>query len=71
MTGLTFPAQGIVFARVFGAFQQPPAEAVRRGDFYSLMFFIIALGNFVVYFIIGNVSNYVAQVSTPTQSLSS
>lgn len=61
LAGLTFPAQGIVFARVLGAFQLPPAQAVERGDFFSLMFFIIALGNFVCYFIIGWVSNYVAQ----------
>jgi ATP-binding cassette subfamily B (MDR/TAP) protein 1 len=61
LAGLTFPAQGIVFARIFGAFQLPPAQAVERGDFYSLMFFIIALGNFICYFIVGWVSNYVAQ----------
>jgi ATP-binding cassette subfamily B (MDR/TAP) protein 1 len=59
--GLTFPAQGIVFARIFGAFQLPPRQAVERGDFFSLIFFIIALGNFFVYFTIGWVSNYVAQ----------
>jgi ATP-binding cassette subfamily B (MDR/TAP) protein 1 len=35
---------------------------VREGDFYSLMFFIVALGNLAVYAAIGWASNIVAQV---------
>jgi ATP-binding cassette subfamily B (MDR/TAP) protein 1 len=58
----TFPAQAILFSRIFGAFQMPPSEAVSEGDFYSLMFFIVALGNFAVYAAIGWASNIVAQV---------
>jgi ATP-binding cassette subfamily B (MDR/TAP) protein 1 len=57
----TFPAQAILFSRIFGAFQLPPSEAVSQGDFYSLMFFIVALGNFAVYAAIGWASNIVAQ----------
>ena len=59
----TFPAQAILFSRIFGAFQLPPNEAINEGDFYSLMFFIVALGNFAVYAAIGWASNIVAQVS--------
>jgi hypothetical protein len=40
----------------------PPSEAVSEGDFYSLMFFIVALGNLAVYAAIGWASNIVAQV---------
>ncbi|EFQ93765.1 hypothetical protein CFE70_003811 [Pyrenophora teres f. teres 0-1] len=59
--GVTFPAQAILFSRVIEAFQLPPAEAVDRGDFFSLMFFIVAIGNLAVYFAVGWASNIVAQ----------
>ncbi|KAF2108830.1 multidrug resistance protein 1 [Lophiotrema nucula] len=59
--GATYPAQAIVFSRIVEAFQLPPAEARSQGNFYSLMFFVIALGNLVVFAAIGFVSNIVAQ----------
>ncbi|KAF2014111.1 P-loop containing nucleoside triphosphate hydrolase protein [Aaosphaeria arxii CBS 175.79] len=59
--GLTFPAQAILFSRVVNAFQLPPGESVDQGDFYALMFFVVALGNLAVYAIIGWASNVVAQ----------
>lgn len=59
--GLTFPAQAILFARIVEAFQIPPDEGRRQGNFYSLMFFVVALGNWLVYAIIGWASNVVAQ----------
>jgi ATP-binding cassette subfamily B (MDR/TAP) protein 1 len=60
--GATFPAQAILFSRVVEAFQLPAERAVSQGDFYSLMFFIVALGNLAVYCAIGWTSNIVAQV---------
>jgi ATP-binding cassette subfamily B (MDR/TAP) protein 1 len=33
-----------------------------KGNFFALMFFVLGLGSFVVYFIIGWTSNTVAQV---------
>ncbi|KAF1832024.1 P-loop containing nucleoside triphosphate hydrolase protein [Decorospora gaudefroyi] len=59
--GATFPAQAILFSRITEAFQLPPEEAVDQGDFYSLMFFIVALGQLFVYASVGWVSNIVAQ----------
>ncbi|CAO2653774.1 Nn.00g031850.m01.CDS01 [Neocucurbitaria sp. VM-36] len=59
--GATFPAQAIIFARVVEAFQLPSGRAVEQGDFYSLMFFVVALGNLAVFAIIGWSSNVVAQ----------
>ncbi|KAH7371427.1 P-loop containing nucleoside triphosphate hydrolase protein [Pyrenochaeta sp. MPI-SDFR-AT-0127] len=59
--GATFPAQAILFARVVEAFQLPAERAVDQGDFYSLMFFIVALGNLAVYASVGWASNIVAQ----------
>ncbi|PZC95879.1 MdlB, ABC-type multidrug transport system, ATPase and permease component [Pyrenophora tritici-repentis] len=59
--GATFPAQAVLFSRVVEAFQLPPARAVDRGDFFSLMFFIVAIGNLAVYCAVGWSSNIVAQ----------
>lgn len=59
--GLTFPSQAILFARIVNAFQVPPDEGRRQGDFYSLMFFIVAIGNLLAYAAIGWASNIVAQ----------
>lgn len=61
--GLTYPAQAILFARIVHAFELPPGEARSQGNFYSLMFFVVALGNLVVYAIIGWFSNRLCQVS--------
>ena len=60
--GSTYPAQAILFSRVVEAFQLPSARAVHQGDFYSLMFFVVALGNLAVYAVVGYTSNIVAQV---------
>lgn len=60
--GATFPAQAILFSRVVRAFELRPERAISQGDFWSLMFFIVALGNLAVYAAIGWTSNIVAQV---------
>ncbi|KAJ4287807.1 hypothetical protein N0V90_012511 [Kalmusia sp. IMI 367209] len=59
--GATYPAQAILFSRIARAFEIPAAEAVDQGDFYSLMFFVVALGNLVAYSLIGWFSNLVVQ----------
>ncbi|EAT87066.2 hypothetical protein SNOG_06002 [Parastagonospora nodorum SN15] len=59
--GAAYPAQAILFSRVIGAFQLSPSEGVDQGDFYSLMFFIIAIGILMVFATVGWVSNIVAQ----------
>ncbi|KAI4694089.1 uncharacterized protein J4E84_002669 [Alternaria hordeiaustralica] len=60
--GATYPAQAILFSRVVEAFQLSSKRAVEQGDFYSLMFFVVAIGNLVVYGAVGWASNVVAQV---------
>jgi ATP-binding cassette subfamily B (MDR/TAP) protein 1 len=62
--GLTFPAQAVLFAKVVHAFELPSQRARSEGNFFSLMFFIVALGNWLVYANIGYVSNIIAQVSS-------
>ncbi|KAF2258210.1 multidrug resistance protein 1 [Lojkania enalia] len=59
--GLTFPAQAILFSRILRAFELPPGEGRSQGNFYSLMFFMVALGNLAVYSTAGWFSNIVAQ----------
>lgn len=62
--GATFPAQAVLFSRVVEAFQLPSGRAVDQGDFYSLVFFVVALCNLAVYASVGWSSNIVAQVSS-------
>lgn len=61
--GATYPAQAILFSRVVEAFQLSPGSGVEQGDFYSLMFFVVALGNLLVYAAVGWASVIVAQAS--------
>lgn len=65
--GATFPAQAILFSRVVEAFQLVPNRGIEQGDFYSLMFFVVALGNLFAYAAVGWASNIVAQVSGPSE----
>lgn len=39
-------------------------EMIEQGDFYSLMFFVVALAILVIYFLFGFYTNEVSQVST-------
>jgi ATP-binding cassette subfamily B (MDR/TAP) protein 1 len=59
--GCTYPAQAILFARIARAFELKGSDATGQGDFYSLMFFVVAIGNLIVYAAIGWFSNVVCQ----------
>ncbi|ORY11062.1 P-loop containing nucleoside triphosphate hydrolase protein [Clohesyomyces aquaticus] len=59
--GLTYPAQAVLFSKILDAFQLTPDKGRAQGNFYSLMFFIVALGNLFVYAAVGWCSNIVAQ----------
>lgn len=60
MSGCTYPAQAILFARITRAFELSGSAATHQGDFYSLMFFIVAIGNLIAYAAIGYFSSWVA-----------
>lgn len=47
------------------------SEATDRGDFFALMFLVVALGNLVAYCLIGYCTNYINQVKLPTRSITS
>ncbi|KAL8750577.1 MAG: hypothetical protein Q9184_006375, partial [Pyrenodesmia sp. 2 TL-2023] len=62
--GATFPAQAILFSRVLNVFLLEGQEATDQANFYSLMFFLVALGNLLAYFVIGWTCNYIGQTVT-------
>ncbi|EXK83167.1 hypothetical protein FOQG_12518 [Fusarium oxysporum f. sp. raphani 54005] len=45
-----FSAQAVIFAHTLQILQLSGQEAIRLGDFWALMFFVLAIANFVVYF---------------------
>lgn len=47
--GGAFPAQAVLFAKVITVFQLPMDEMQDRGDFWSLMWFVLALGILFTY----------------------
>ncbi|KAI8669813.1 Leptomycin B resistance protein pmd1 [Fusarium sp. Ph1] len=59
--GGTYPAQAVIFAQTLQIFQLSGDEAIRLGDFWALMFFVVAVANFVVYFILGWLANIIIQ----------
>ncbi|KAJ5690007.1 hypothetical protein N7462_004399 [Penicillium macrosclerotiorum] len=59
--GATNPVLAFIFARVLDVFQISDShQMVKKGDFYALMFFVIALVIFIVYGVIGWVTNIIA-----------
>ncbi|KAF5976895.1 P-loop containing protein, partial [Fusarium bulbicola] len=62
--GLFFPVQAILFGKVMNTFQLPLSEMTNKGDFWSLMFFLLAVGNLVVYSLLGWFTNVVSQITT-------
>lgn len=63
-SGGTYPAQAVLFSRTFGVFELHNADKIRsRGDFWALMFFVVALANLVIYFVVGWVTAIISQVS--------
>ena len=59
--GGVFPAQAIILSRTFQVFQSHGSDAVRRGDFWALMSFVLALIVLVLYFTVGWVVNIIIQ----------
>lgn len=56
--GATYPALAVLFAKTMEAFE---AIDVAKGNFFALMFFIVAIGNFIAYAIAGWYANVIAQ----------
>ena len=58
--GATYPALAILFSRTMKAFE---TIDVSEANFFSLMFFVVALANFVIYAVAGWICNEIGQVS--------
>lgn len=59
--GGMYPALAVLFSRVLDAFALTGDAMLKRGDFYALMFFVMALGNLVAYAAMGWMSSLVSQ----------
>lgn len=57
----TFPGQAVLYSRILNVFTLEPEEGQRQVNFYSLMFFIVAIGNVVAYGIVGVTCNTIGQ----------
>ncbi|KAI9801893.1 MAG: hypothetical protein M1833_002207 [Piccolia ochrophora] len=62
--GATYPAQAILFSKVLNVFLLEGQAARDQANFYSLFFFVVALGNLLAYFVLGWTCNYIAQIVT-------
>ena len=60
-----FALQSWIFARLIEVFRFTGAKLKDQGDFWSLMFFVLALCIAACYFSLGFNSNHVAVVSNP------
>lgn len=58
-----YPLQSYIFANLVEVFTFTGDKLKSRGDFWSLIFFILALGVGVCYFTLGYVSNHISVVS--------
>ncbi|KAK1599509.1 ABC transporter [Colletotrichum navitas] len=56
-----YPGQSLVIANLVDVFTLTGSEMISKGNFYSLIFFILALGVFVSYFTMGMNTNVIAQ----------
>lgn len=62
--GATYPAQAILFSKVLNVFILEGQEARDQANFYSLLFFVVAIGNLLAYVVIGWTCNYIGQTVT-------
>lgn len=62
--GATYPGQALVLSELMDVFTYTGSKLTEEGDFYSLMFLVIAIGNLVAYFCLGWVANVVSQTMT-------
>lgn len=63
LTGAVNPGQALLLGNAMSVFSAP--NMVARGNFISLMFFVMSLGILVVYFVMGWSTNTIAQVRAP------
>ena len=60
------PGQALLLGKFMSAISSP--DMVKEGNFIALMFFVLALGTLVLYFIMGWCVNLIGQVSLQLSS---
>lgn len=59
--GAVYPAQALLFANLVDVFTLEQPQRTERGNFFALMFFIVAIGNLISYAMVGWSTNTVVQ----------
>ncbi|KAK3337811.1 P-loop containing nucleoside triphosphate hydrolase protein [Cercophora scortea] len=59
--GATYPALAILLAHTMDTFALTGPAMTERGDFFALMFFVVALGNLLAYGVMGWLTNVISQ----------
>ncbi|KAI9155720.1 ABC multidrug transporter atrC [Paramyrothecium foliicola] len=62
--GAVYPGQALVLAEIMEVFTYSGSELQSRGNFFALIFFVIAIGNLVIYFSLGWFCNVISQRMT-------
>lgn len=62
--GAVYPAQALLFSNLLDIFLLSQPQRTERGNFFALMFFVVALGVMVCYGMIGWATNLVVQEMT-------
>ncbi|KXT10142.1 hypothetical protein AC579_504 [Pseudocercospora musae] len=62
--GGIYPTQAYIFSKTFEVFQRRGSQAVSDGEFWALMFFVVALASVVIFFAMGWVSVIISQSLT-------
>ncbi|TIA38173.1 multidrug resistance protein, partial [Aureobasidium pullulans] len=64
ISGCTMATQAILFGRTLQVFQTTSSDTVSQGDFWALMFFVVALASLFLYFVLAMVCNIISQKVT-------
>jgi ATP-binding cassette subfamily B (MDR/TAP) protein 1 len=62
--GGTLAVQAVLFSRTFNVFQITGSEAISEGNFWALMFLVVAIANWFLYFSLGCVCSIISQKVT-------
>ncbi|KAL2884747.1 lipid A export ATP-binding/permease protein msbA [Ceratocystis lukuohia] len=61
LAGFTYPTLAVLFAKVMEATTLPRDKVLEKTDFYSLMFFVLAIVNFFLWGIVGWLTSMIGQ----------
>ncbi|KAF2452503.1 P-loop containing nucleoside triphosphate hydrolase protein [Lineolata rhizophorae] len=62
--GAGYPSQAVILAELMDVFNFTGQKLLDEGDFYALMFFVVAIAMYIIYFTLGYCSNTVSQTMT-------